>query len=427
MDRARLRHRVVYTKSFVGVTGDRKHDSYSMRYFVKKEFEALTSDGTFERERITKIATHSDNAAQHFKSVKSLSWYTTLFDDYHHIDSLLWDFGAPGHGKGVWDGMFGMLKQWLRTRAIEAVTDAGVITTTSGTISTPFDCYEQWNAFFASDTWRQNHQDKKINEFQFFWAAPGVIERPTTDVVYEKVPGIQKSYQFVAVRNGVVLARRSSCWCDACARRTSALSSTGVVDGCVHATRPDAEQHEFQEHSVLEMSTAATGQRRLRSQTAGRGMAEKIAPWQWLLAQARDDPDDTLWLGRTVPLWEEGFEGQCRKKAVEEHVFQGVKFDKGDYMIAVQWYAVDAQDPDRRTFVEHTPHVDFLNSTELRLCGDGLEIDLVKGQKRSKRTARVNRRRATDERYDAVEAVLERARVWRLSRSYEDLALEACW
>ena len=27
----------------------------------------------------------------------------------------------------------------------------------------------------------------------------------------------------------------------------------------------------------------------------------------------------------------------------------------------------------------------------------------------------------------AVEAVLERARVWRLSRSYEDLALEACW
>ena len=77
VDRARLRHRVLYTKSFVGVTGDRKHDSYSMRYFVKREFEALTSDDTFERERITKIATHSDNAAQHFKSVKSLSWYTT--------------------------------------------------------------------------------------------------------------------------------------------------------------------------------------------------------------------------------------------------------------------------------------------------------------------------------------------------------------
>ena len=104
-----------------------------------------------------------------------------------------------------------MLKQWLRTRAVEAVTDAGVITTTSGTISTPFDCYQQWNSFFASDKWRQGHQDKKINEFQFFWAEPGAIQRPTTDVAYEKLPGIQKSYQFVAVRNGVVLARRSSC------------------------------------------------------------------------------------------------------------------------------------------------------------------------------------------------------------------------
>jgi hypothetical protein len=32
------------------------------------------------------------------------------------------------------------------------------------------------------------------------------------------------------------------------------------------------------------MSTAPTGQRRLRSQTVDWGTAEKIAPWQWLLA-----------------------------------------------------------------------------------------------------------------------------------------------
>ena len=36
-------------------------------------------------------------------------------------------------------------------------------------------------------------------------------------------------------------------------------------------------------------------------------------------------------------------------------------------------------------------------------------------------------RRATDERYDAFEAELEPARIWRLSRSEEDLALDACW
>ena len=42
---------------------------------------------------------HSDNAAQHFKSSKSLHWLSRqLFE--MGFTSVLWDFGLPGHGKG---------------------------------------------------------------------------------------------------------------------------------------------------------------------------------------------------------------------------------------------------------------------------------------------------------------------------------------
>ena len=83
-----------------------------MRHFVERELVALKADGTIDGELIVQIATHSDNAAQHFKSSKSLCWYSSLVTAHPWIKSLVWDFGAPGHGKGVWDGLFGMLKQW---------------------------------------------------------------------------------------------------------------------------------------------------------------------------------------------------------------------------------------------------------------------------------------------------------------------------
>ena len=74
--RSELRHRVLHREAFVGTTGDRKHDTYSMRHFSELELDALCSregalkrgDGStrnvFDEEDIRVISTHSDNAAQ---------------------------------------------------------------------------------------------------------------------------------------------------------------------------------------------------------------------------------------------------------------------------------------------------------------------------------------------------------------------------
>jgi hypothetical protein len=71
--RVNLRHRVAKRVSFVGVTGDPLHDSYAYRHFTEREFKWLHKNDVFNKEKITLIANHSDNAAAHFKSKRRLT------------------------------------------------------------------------------------------------------------------------------------------------------------------------------------------------------------------------------------------------------------------------------------------------------------------------------------------------------------------
>ena len=54
-----LRRRVFHRECFMGCTGDRKHDTFSMRHFSVMEFEALAKRGVFRRQKINRICTHS--------------------------------------------------------------------------------------------------------------------------------------------------------------------------------------------------------------------------------------------------------------------------------------------------------------------------------------------------------------------------------
>ena len=149
--RARLRHRKLYTKAFFGVTDDSKHDSHAMRHFSGREFQALVDDGTVAREGIVRVVTHTDNAAQHFKSTKSIQWYSTLLGQFDWLNSVVWCFGAPGHGKGVWDGLFGTLKRWFRDRQLSSLALPDEIMTDSGELSVAFDAFQQWKGHFDTD------------------------------------------------------------------------------------------------------------------------------------------------------------------------------------------------------------------------------------------------------------------------------------
>ena len=61
---------------------------------------------------------HSNNAAQHFKSAKSIQWMTRTVENT--FTAAVWSFGALGHGKGPWDGVGGMLKTLRPNAALRA-------------------------------------------------------------------------------------------------------------------------------------------------------------------------------------------------------------------------------------------------------------------------------------------------------------------
>ena len=74
-----------------------------MRQFVAKTVAHLKAQKVggvplFAAQLITVLCVHSDNAAQHFKSSKSLHWLSKQVRDMG-FTSVLWDFGPPGHGK----------------------------------------------------------------------------------------------------------------------------------------------------------------------------------------------------------------------------------------------------------------------------------------------------------------------------------------
>jgi len=107
ISRSDLRHRVFVKQAHAGVTGDKKHDSYSMRHFVAtavkhlKDQRGCDARSIWTSQLLTVLCVHSDNAAQHFKSSKSLHWLSKQIEGMGY-KSVLWDFGPPGHGKGEW-------------------------------------------------------------------------------------------------------------------------------------------------------------------------------------------------------------------------------------------------------------------------------------------------------------------------------------
>jgi hypothetical protein len=178
----------VIKEAHAGVTGDKTHDSYSMRFFVAKVVKTLRNKGVMAGNKITVLCVHLKNAAQHFKSSKSLYWLSRqLFE--MGFTPVLWDFGPPGHGIGdthththtytryskrpsansifpeskhchfvlydigKWDGLGGMLKQWIRQRAQSLLQVSGTkvtipkVATTSGLMASALDCFEAWQSF----------------------------------------------------------------------------------------------------------------------------------------------------------------------------------------------------------------------------------------------------------------------------------------
>ena len=115
-----LRHRKWYTWAFVGITGDKKQDSYATQHFITMILSWLHATVIVTGlETATRLYIHSDNAATHFKNSKTLNFLSRIPSIFTWILIACWSFGCPGHGKGPWDGLGGILKRMLRQDTID--------------------------------------------------------------------------------------------------------------------------------------------------------------------------------------------------------------------------------------------------------------------------------------------------------------------
>ena len=120
VERQYLRHRKLHTEAFIHVSDDKTHDSHAAQTFINKTLTYLDEHYVKTgKETFVALHMHSDNAPSHFKSSKTMYFLTTLVATLKEWGSTLlgrsfrivWEFGAPGHGKGVWDGIGAWMKR----------------------------------------------------------------------------------------------------------------------------------------------------------------------------------------------------------------------------------------------------------------------------------------------------------------------------
>ena len=172
MRRGLLRHRKLHTKAVFGISDDKKHDSYAAQWFMNATLQILKlayiDTGI---ERFFAIHVHSDNAGSHFKSSKTMFYLTTLLvtcaawtiaastGAVAMSIRAFWEFGAPGHGKGVWDGLGALIKRTVKQDIID-----GVALTASARITSAKEVAEHVRARFSTDEWKASHAGMTVNE-----------------------------------------------------------------------------------------------------------------------------------------------------------------------------------------------------------------------------------------------------------------------
>ena len=96
------------------------------------------------KEKFVALHMHSDNAPSHFKSSKTMYYLTTLSERLNSWASVagrsfrvVWEFGAPGHGKGVWDGIGAWMERTVRQDVVDHRPSMPTVLISDGQILSP--------------------------------------------------------------------------------------------------------------------------------------------------------------------------------------------------------------------------------------------------------------------------------------------------
>ena len=209
LPRASMRYRRQHTIRCGHVSNNKKHDRFAMQRFTRQEMEYLEMywSKNFPRDlidgRVKRLHQHSDNASQHFKSTGSIEFFTSLIEQRGGPSECMYvySFGAPGHGKGVYDGVGGAIKNKVHS-LIKATktTHEPIPGVDCGYINDVKDVFETVSHHFKNS---DNHARKKsgscnnISHYKFFLNLIGersAIERQKNKEMFDSLKGISTNY-----------------------------------------------------------------------------------------------------------------------------------------------------------------------------------------------------------------------------------------
>lgn len=238
-----LRHRKLHTKAYIHISDDKTHDSSAAQTFINKTLQHLQEHYVDSgKEVFHSIHIHSDNASSHFKSSQTMNFVTSLPAQLSAwVGSMgisfrvLWEFGPPGHGKGVWDGIGAWMKRTVRQDIVDDRPERPTLKTPTGKILLPADVAQHLHATFSTEDFKQSHALATINELVVVYTPTSDITRPVGKT-FTAMHGMKSTYIFMAIREGVVLQRRFACWCHACMKASApgegTMDSNYNCSGC---------------------------------------------------------------------------------------------------------------------------------------------------------------------------------------------------
>ena len=375
VERRFLRHRARHTKAFVHISNDKTHDSQAAQTFINKTIEYIEENYVKTgKETFFAWHMHSDNAPSHFKSSQTMNYLTKLPARLASWAAgtgltfrVFWEFGAPGHGKGVWDGIGAWVKRTVRQDIVDhrPPTNRSVLTA-SGDILSPKQVAEHLKARFDNDEYVQQHLKATINQVVVIYTDTSEIVRVTTNK-YSQMPGMKKAFLWMAVREEVVLQRSFACWCPACMHASSpgegTMNSNYAVADCSSPSLTWKETVIAREDALgvaNARTITRTYARSLRDQLLGH--FEHINTPVWVAVQNRgEDEPDQYWIGRATGAEvykSDGTEGR-------------VRYNEGDAKVTVEWFERDLSGGDERRIFKlwdgaTAGRTYTFNSTELR-------------------------------------------------------------
>ena len=297
--------------------------------------------------KITHLHQHSDNAGQHFKSTGSIEYFTSLIRDRGGTTECMYvySFGAPGHGKGFFDGLGGALKNRIHSLIRGTKTGGDTIPgTDSGYIANVNDVHDALEEYFehGRDGLRKRKAKNKVHKFKFFKSL--VDENPSrrTEETSTSLEKINSCYQFCVSNVGIVHARKRSCFCLKCISDMTDGSlnweSDHQVKDCVSSVIQTSSIYNFQKRPCTKLTGPDVSIQQSQRRHTINEMASQLTPGSWIIFNSNGDIDEPLWLGRAMPKAEWSNSCIMRNDTRGVKIIDGAKVSRGGYAINVQWY-----------------------------------------------------------------------------------------